>query len=115
MKSIYDQFDAAFANVSAYAISIDGEHVARVAIKYPQDGAGRLYAYVHILGGQMVRGSATGYGYDKRSAAVVDAAGKLTGDESYCAALFKRTLAKDGGYEWTTYLEKAGFTVDQVI
>src|SRR4051812_8286161 len=80
MADIYDQHKAAFANVSAFVVLKDGERVATVAIKFPRDGAGRLYAYVHWIGLEMVRGSATGYGYDKRSAAVSSAAGKLAAD-----------------------------------
>lgn len=47
MAKIYDQHRAAFSNVSAYVITLDGEKVATIAIKFPRDGAGRLYAYVH--------------------------------------------------------------------
>ena len=74
---IYDQHRAAFSNVSAYVVMHGGERVATVAIKYPRDGAGRLYAYVHWLGVPMVRGFAGGGGYDKRSAACASAARKL--------------------------------------
>ena len=77
MPDIYDQHDAAFARVSAFVICRDGERVATVALKFPADGAGRLHAYVHWLGLPMVRGFAGGYGYDKRSAAVIEATGKI--------------------------------------
>ena len=77
MSSIYELHDKAFRHVSAYVILLNGERVATVAIKFPADGAGRLYAYVHWIGTPMVRGFAGGYGYDKRSAACADAA---TGD-----------------------------------
>lgn len=76
MSDIYDQHRAAFANVSAYVILRGGERVATIAFKFPRDGAGRLYAYVHWIGVPMVRGFAAGGGYDKRSAAVADAAQK---------------------------------------
>ena len=72
MTDIYDQHAKAFAAVQAFVIlDTSGERVATVALKFPRDGAGRLYAYVHLIGVEMVRAHAGGYGYDKRSAAVV--------------------------------------------
>jgi hypothetical protein len=73
MTDIYEQHRKAFENVAAYVIAKDGEQVATVAFKYPRDGAGRLYAYVHWLGLPMVRGYANGMVYDKGSAAVCSA------------------------------------------
>lgn len=73
MSDIYDQHSRAFARVSAYVIMNGADRVGTVAIKFPADGAGRLYAYVHIHGAPMVRGWAGGGGYDKRSAAVASA------------------------------------------
>ena len=78
MSSIYEQHAASFANVAAYVILCDGERVATIAFKFPRDGAGRLYAYVHWIGAEMVRGSANGYGYDKRSAACAAAVARNT-------------------------------------
>lgn len=75
--SIYDQHDAAFSGVSAYVITRDNEAVGKIAFKYPRDGMGRLYAYVHFYGHEMVRGFASGCGYDKRAAAIEDAMKKL--------------------------------------
>ena len=68
--TIYEQHDAAFRHVNAYVIMRGRERVGTVAIKYPRDGAGRLWAYVHFLGMPMVRGYAGGYGYDKKTAAL---------------------------------------------
>lgn len=123
MPAIYDQHSAAFANVSAFVILKDGKKVATVALKFPRDGAGRLYAYVHWLGLEMVRGFAGGYGYDKRSAAVADALGKmpvlypvdrglggLSGYDNFRGA----RLAMDSD-DWTRALERAGFTVLQAV
>jgi hypothetical protein len=73
-QDIYKQHEAAFASVSAYVVvDAAGERVATIALKYPRDGAGRLYAYVHLISVPMVRGFAGGYGYDKGSAAVSEA------------------------------------------
>lgn len=117
MADIYDQHDAAFANVSAFVILKNGERVATVALKFPRDGAGRLYAYVHWLGVSMARGYAGGYGYDKRSAAVASAARKIewpidlgSGSDDFAAAIMR-----DGGDDWTRAVEKAGFTVYQAV
>ena len=77
MTNIYDLHSKAFPHVSAFVIMKDGERVATISLKYPKDGAGRLYAYVHYTGLEMVRDFAGGYGYDKRSAAVAYAAAKI--------------------------------------
>lgn len=118
MKTVYEQHADAFNLVSAYVVLNDKrERVATVAIKFPRDGAERLYAYVHWLGVQMQRGMATGYGYDKRSAAV--AAAKriewpidlgVCGPEAFAAA-----LDRDDGADWRRKLEDAGFTVIQAV
>jgi hypothetical protein len=133
MSDIYTQHDAAFRNVSAFVIMRDGEKVATVALKYPRDGAGRLFAYVHWLGLPMVRAYAGGYGYDKRTAAVGNAARKM--DRNAAAtraaefgveyaqsrpwfeyyATFVDAAAKDGGEDWARALEKAGFSVLQAV
>lgn len=78
MTTVYEQHDAAFKQVSAFVITDSkGERVATIAFKFPKDGAGRLYAYVHWIGVPMVRGHANGYGYDKKSAAVESAIPKI--------------------------------------
>jgi len=119
---IYDQHRAAFSNVSAYVVVHGGERVATVAIKYPRDGAGRLYAYVHWLGVPMVRGFAGGGGYDKRTAACASAARKLPEHlpAGYDAAAdayssFVDVMRADGGLDWNTALTGAGFTVLQAV
>ena len=117
MTSIYDQHDAAFANVSAFVILKGAERVATVAIKFPKDGAGRLYAYVHWIGTEMVRGMAGGYGYDKRTAAVSNAAEKLDVPVEHKSAHadFAVSLRDPDGRDWTRKLEDAGFTVLQAV
>lgn len=83
MPKIYEQFDAAFRRVAADLILYDGAAVGRIAWKYPADGAGRLYCYLQIWGGPMVRAFASGGGYDKRGAAFHAAVRKL--EETVCA------------------------------
>lgn len=115
MTNIYDQHTAAFKNVSAYVILKDGERVATIAFKFPADGAGRLYAYVHWFGIPMVRGFANGYGYDKKSAAVEDAVDKLPEFGSGGHLEFKKALSNIGGNSWENSLRDAGFTVFQAV
>jgi hypothetical protein len=124
MTNIYELHDKAFARVSAFVICRNGEKVATVALKFPADGAGRLYAYVHWLGLEMVRGHAGGYGYDKRSAAVADAINRIGswqkayGPENACPEAGRYDefhMARHGmdSRDWTCCLEDAGFAVLQ--
>lgn len=128
MSNIYDQHRAAFSNVSAFVVMKGTELVAKVAIKFPRDGAGRLYAYVHFFGMPMVRGFAGGYGYDKRTAAVEDAMKKI--DPEYfspdehcrwekeraaCEAFRNAILDGRDGVEWSNTLHNAGYTVVQAV
>lgn len=127
MTEIYDQHDDAFKYVSAFAILQDGNHVANVSIKYPKDGAGRLYAYVHFLGHEMARNLAGGYGYDKRTPAVAGAAAKIQPYEvddktekwqterNENLYAFKAAFDNIGGKDWTDALRDAGFTVCNVV
>lgn len=127
MSDIYQQHRAAFAHVEAFVVLKGAERVATVAFKFPRDGAGRLYAYVHWLGLEMVRGYAGGGGYDKRSAAVADAARRMplelsdrfTHPAMRAAVegfhMFRATLAKDDGHYWDRRLRDAGFTVLQAV
>lgn len=124
---IYTQHDKAFAAVSAYVVlNSANERVATIALKFPRDGAGRLYAYVHWIGLEMVRGHANGYGYDKRSAACSVAARKLRDavtamhDHKPVELVeplrnFVSALEKDNGEDWTRRLEAAGFKVFQAV
>ena len=133
MTKIYDQHRATFNRVSAYVIMKDGERVATAAFKFPADGAGRLYCYLHFIGVPMVRAFAGGYGYDKRSAAVTYAAEKITQEPlgEHVAGLqwaeishiaerermeaFKASLADIGGKDWIDALRDAGYTVLQAV
>lgn len=129
-NDIYKQHEAAFVHVSAFVVVKGGERVATVAFKYPRDGAGRLYAYVHWLGCPMVRGWANGYGYnktaaDRRGAAVSVAAKLLTAkfelqgpivpDEARIRREFAAALELDDGFGWDRHLRDAGFEVWQAV
>lgn len=112
-SNVYSQHRKHTSRVGAYAILRDGQHVASVTIAYPKDGAGRLYAYVHWIGTQMVRGYAGGYGYDKRTAAIASAAHALAIEETHAAVphAFRLALSKDDGHEWDSQLRSVGYTV----
>ncbi len=119
MANIYDQHRTAFKDVSAHVVLLNGNRVATIAFKYPRDGAGRLYAYVHWLGTEMVRGHAAGGGYDKHSAACVHASEKMPDQAPSHAATkyedFKSAIGFDCGTNWGRRLEDAGFVVVQAV
>ena len=123
--SIYEQHAAAFRNVAAYIVTRNGERVANISVKFPKDGAGRLHAYAHWIGAEMVRGMASGYGYDKKSAALADAARKFMKRPDYEENIrnhatnhlsgFLHALAKDDGHAWEANLRDAGFDIMQAV
>lgn len=122
MSNIYDQHRAAFANVSAYIV-LNGarERVATVAFKYPRDGAGRLFCYLHIHGVQMVRAFASGCGYDKHSAAAHSAVRRISTKglqdwpDTRATIEAMQKAIQDSGHRWDRELENAGFTVLQAV
>lgn len=126
MPSIYEQHAAAFSHVAAYVVLKNGERVATVAFQVSRSGL-RVTAWVHWLGTRMQKGIAGGGGYDRKSAAAANAAGKITGvmvisqDPRIKAEFtpdqlaFVMALAKDSGSHWDRELEKAGFTVFQAV
>lgn len=121
MTDIYDHHKITFGKVAAYVITdANGDRVATVAFKYPRDGAGRLYAYVHWIGVSMVRGFASGGGYDKATAACSSAAKKLRPllaefPPDSPAWAFHAAIVKDEGPYWHQQLERAGFRVLQAV
>ena len=127
MSKIYDQHSTAFSNVSAFVILKNGERVATVAFKFPKDGAGRLYCYMHLIGTPMVRGFANGYGYDKASAATIDAATKLhktpehhpayqdCKDYNAAALTIQMALQNAESKGWERALVDAGYLVLQAV
>ena len=118
-NTIYSKFDAAFRNVSAYALIFDGRNVGRVVVKYGNAAT----AYVQIWGAPMATVRATGYGYDKESAAVIDAIKRFDPSEAPADAagalawMRARSTAEAwrGSTNWRNALAGAGFTVAAVI
>lgn len=118
--SIYQQFDKATANFTAAALILNGKVAGRVVIKY---GAAAT-AYVQVWGVEMASGRATGYGYDKATAAVDAAVAKLrlvkapehdVEAQAALAALLSAFNTRDDGTRYTSRLEAAGFTLANVI
>ena len=70
--AVYEQFDNATRNLSAYVILKGEVVVAKVVLKWATSGT-RTTAFVHWYGTQMVKGIANGAGYDKASASVASA------------------------------------------
>lgn len=95
------------SNVKAYVVmDKDRRLVAKIILKYPRDGAGRLNAQVeswdreHNYTNQ--RGYADGYGYNKANAALDG----MTLDGK---------LYEFGGLDWQRVLEEDGYTVIEVV
>jgi hypothetical protein len=117
--NIYEQFDKATKDTTAVVLILDGQAIGRIVIKYGSAAT----AYVHIWGTTMQKGRATGYGYDKATAAVTAAvvniakAGTIAGQCGSDADLRKALGAlftafeKDDGRSWDARLRDAGFTV----
>lgn len=125
-KSVWNRFDSAFQGVSAFAIlNASGEYVCRVCVKYPPKGHGErpVYAYVHFIGFPVLIGKATGYGYDKTSAAIESACsskmqhiGMYKGESLPEAIEALRVALKDmGGFDLSSVCRKLGFTVLNIL
>lgn len=79
MTTVYDKFDKHFSQVSAWVIvNEQGEQVGKMAAKYPKDGMGKLYLYLHLYGSEMVQVNVSGCGFDKLSVAIQKAAEAYT-------------------------------------
>ena len=71
MTTVYAKFDKHFAQASAWVIvNEQGEQVGKMSAKYPKDGIGKLYLYLHLYGSEMVQVSVPGCGFDKLSVAI---------------------------------------------
>lgn len=133
MTNIYRLHEKAFSNVQAYAIFKGKKHLANVNLKFPRDGAERLWCYFHIIGLEMVRAYAGGYGYDKRSAAVqaaiqthpIPELSDNLKDQDWAQKDIKKDIkavkalkkvAKDmEGQDWAQALRDNGYKVIQVV
>lgn len=123
-KSVYQKFESAFSNVSAYAILKDGEHVANITLKYPKDGMGRLQCFMHILGNEMQNAFVSGCGYDKQSAVIHKTAKQYKEFISYnpeykvkpsALELLELLSSYEASNGWDGVLYKSGFDKINVI
>lgn len=112
MTNIYEQFEKHFSHASCYVILKGGDIKGKIAFKYPKDGAGRLTAYVHEYGFEMIKGIASGYGYDKRSAAVRNAVSKDNQDSPIYNLLKSREVDSKG---FDGVLRDAGYQTQGVM
>lgn len=113
MADVYDKFNAATGNISAYAVMLDGDMIGKVVIK------GKT-AYCHYLGTPMQFGMANGGGYDLQSAACSYAAEKafkhsaaIGYDMGVYEKKFWTALGKSGHLERN--LRDAGFIAFMVV
>lgn len=83
-------------------INSKGEICGTIRIAYPKDGAGTLTVILHEHGNAPQIGTASGYGYDKLSAA-------LSG------LTFAGITLEDNPNSWETQLRAAGFNVYGVL
>lgn len=118
--NIYDKHDNAFPTVSAFVIvTKSGDALGKVAFKH---GA-RVTAFVHIYGQVMVSGWAGGGGYDRASAAVAEAARKITfPDDSLkysnhprLAQRAAKVMQRDNNQTWEGELRDIGLNVLQAV
>ena len=71
MTTVYDKQAKHFSKVSAYAIiDNEGNQKGTMQVKYPNDGMGKLFLYLHLYGSTMVQVSVSGCGFDKLSVAI---------------------------------------------
>lgn len=108
--SIYDKNAKHFELVRAYAIVNDkGEQVGLMNAKYPKDGMGKLYVYLHLFGSKMKVATASGCGYDKLGSALYKLAKTYSQDQEkelnqdemdFLQAL---ELCDSGFDHWATY------------
>lgn len=71
MTTVYDKQAKHFSKVSAYVIiDNEGNQKGTMQVKYPNDGMGKLFLYLHLYGSTMVQVSVSGCGFDKLSVAV---------------------------------------------
>lgn len=80
--TVYDKNQKHFELVSAYVIVNDkGEQVGLMNAKYPKDGMGKLYVYLHLFGTTMKVATASGCGYDKLGTALYKLAKTYVADQ----------------------------------
>lgn len=94
------------SNVKAYIVLKGDRLVAKIILKYPRDGAGRLNAQAETWDEDRkhtnLRGHADGYGYNKANTAL---SGLVLDGKEYSF----------GGKDWQHVLEADGYRVIQAV
>ena len=116
-EQIYAKHDSTFKLVSAGALVVDGVQKGTLAFKFPASGEGALLCFFHIHGTPMVIGKASGYGYDKKGAALEKACESLCDvEDAAVLAQFPALKGLDcGGDDFQRTLEKAGIAYFRAI
>lgn len=120
MTDVYDRFDKTTRDVQAAALLCEGKAVGRIVIRL---GSSAL-AYVQIWGAPMRIGRATGFGYDKATAAIGNAVARMSLDDLHedmqeereamtrLSAAFSPSL---DDLTWANRLRRMGFDVAMVM
>ena len=84
MTTVYDKQAKHFSKVSAdVIIDNEGNQKGTMQVKYPNEGMGKLFLYLHLYGSTMVQVSVSGCGFDKLSVAIQKAAEAYTKDLTF--------------------------------
>lgn len=119
MTSIYEKFDAATKQTSAYAILDKGKYIARVVFK--RGNGLRQTCFAQIWGMQMTMGFAGGGGYDKHTASFEHAISKFKPEDGNdpdvvaVARLWQDLFVATSGEGWNNRLISAGYQVLNVV
>lgn len=115
--AIYEKRGAAFAHHKVVTIHKKGELIGTICAHYPKDGAGRLTVFLHEYGYQITRGTASGYGYDKLTAAALCEAGKKGLKQENCenSAIYSFFAECSDSGTWQRDLQYAGFVVYCIV
>lgn len=114
-SNVYDEFDKATGNLTAYAVSKGAHPVGRIVLSHKAS----CRAFVQVWCAAMKVGRANGGGYDLGSAAVESAIAALQpgpdGEAVRHIAKWQKAMKGDSGYDWRRRLEDAGYTVQHVL
>lgn len=120
MATVYEQFDKATRDVSAFAVFKGPDYIGRVVFKRGTSGL-RTTCFAQVWGLRMAKGMANGGGYDKDSAAAENAISKIKPEDERDPAPLEHLKAwQDAmkgpeGERWNRRLDAAGYNVVHVI
>lgn len=128
MTNIYDRHDKAFSGTEAYVLINPKQPDSRLAtIAFKRGSTGNVRCFFHFIGYEMTCGNAGGYGYDKCSAAFLDAVEKhyknisdieyeaVAKDLAKVKLILDAAVAGNGSSRWHNALRNAGFYLFQAV